>query len=69
MANNDTSIESCYSVRIVHVATFLLAGQNFSNSSFTNLPVDMLAMNDGLYSVGAHQADYYDLVSTCFEGS
>ena len=30
-------------------------------------PVDVVAMNYGLYSVSAHQADYYDLVynSTC----
>ena len=30
-------------------------------------PVDVVATNDGLYSVGAHQANYYDLVynSTC----
>ena len=28
--------------------------------------MDVVATNDGLYSVGAHQADYYDLVdSTC----
>jgi hypothetical protein len=42
--------------------TFLLARQNFSNGSRPNLAVDVVATNDGLYSVGAHQADYYDLV-------
>ena len=26
--------------------------------------MDVVATNDGLYSVGAHQADYYDLVYT-----
>ncbi len=42
--------------------TFLLARQNFSNGSLPNLPVDVVATNDGLYSVGAYQADYFDLV-------
>ena len=64
VANNDTSIENCYSVRIMHVAMFLLARQNFFNGSLPNLPVDMVATDDGLYNVGVHQADYYDLVST-----
>ena len=27
-------------------------------------PVDVVAMNGDVYSVGAHQADYYDLVYT-----
>ena len=28
------------------------------------IPMDVVATNDGLYSVGAHQADNYDLVYT-----
>jgi hypothetical protein len=55
-ANKEVKQGSCT------LPTFLLARQNFSNGSLPNLPVDVVATNDGLYSVGAHQADYYDLM-------
>ena len=51
-----------HSVRIVCVPI----GQNLSNSSLPNCPIDIVATNDGLYSVhvGAHQADYYNTYRT-----
>ena len=58
MANNDTSVDNGNGVRIVHVSTFPLARQNLSNGSLPNRPVDVVATNDGFYSVAVHLENF-----------
>ena len=54
MTNNDTSVNHGNGVRIVCVATLLLARQNLSNCRLPDSSVDVISMNDGLYGVGIH---------------
>ena len=54
MIKNDASVNIGSSIRIVCVATLLLAWQKMSNSSLSNSSLDVVATNDGPLNVSAH---------------
>ena len=54
MTNNDTSVNHDNGVRIVCVATLLLARQNLSDCRLPDSSVDVISTNDGLYGVSVH---------------
>ena len=58
-----TYLDHGYSVRIVDVTSFALAGKNLSSSSIPNILVRVVTLHDGLYHIAAaHYSLLLDLL-------